>query len=110
MHSPALLLLLLLAISNSKLTQHHFDSTIGSKHDQLVDVNSLTSITNLAANNWILGSLTQDQYYAKRFLITKNHNTSLCSLDHPFVLKGTTTCAQCPLSTPIFNLETEKCV
>jgi hypothetical protein len=60
-------------------------------------------------NNWILGKDTLEQYYAKRLESTKKYNTTLCPVDKPFVILGTTACDQCPGNTPIFDLTEEKC-
>lgn len=97
----SLLLLTLFCIIHAKLLPH--DSAT-PEHDQLVNVKALANISNLAADNWVLGSISIDQYYSRRFNTTKNYNTSLCPLDKPFVLAGSTTCAQCPTAKPIFVL------
>jgi hypothetical protein len=54
--------------------------------------------------------MTLDQYYTKRFEITKAVNTVLCPISAPFVLSGQTACQQCPLKTPLFSLEDDKCI
>lgn len=38
------------------------------------------------------------------------HNTSLCPLATPYVLRGSTKCEQCPPSKPIFVLQNDSCV
>jgi hypothetical protein len=56
-----------------------------------------------------LGKYTQEQYYSKRFEITKKYNTALCPINKPFVIAGTTACAQCPENAPIFDLSDDTC-
>jgi hypothetical protein len=76
----------------------------------LADTTGFVNITNLDANNWIMGNMTQDEYDAKRFAISSQHNITLCPLSAPYVLKGTTTCQQCPAKTPIFVLANDTCI
>lgn len=86
------------------------NATTPSSNGGLVDAKQFTNVTNLDANNWIMGNMTQDEYDAKRFAISSQHNTSLCPLSKPFVLKGTTVCQQCPPATPIFVLANDSCI
>jgi hypothetical protein len=53
------LLTILLFLANSRLVVHH-DSMSFDSHSQLVNVNELANITNLEANNWVLGNITQN--------------------------------------------------
>jgi hypothetical protein len=76
--SPSfLLIIVLLTIGHCRLISHHEES-LKNEHQQIVNVKPFSNISNLAANNWILGNMTLDQYNEKRFEITKNFNTSLC--------------------------------
>jgi hypothetical protein len=68
------------------------------------------NVSNLDASNWIMGNMTMDEYNLKRFEISKKQNTSLCPINTPYVLKGKTTCEQCPPATPIFVLANDSCV
>lgn len=103
------LIVLLFCLGHSRIITHQ-TAPPSVDHSQMVNVNELTSISNLEANNWILGSISRDEYYAKRFAITKKYNTSLCPLDKPYVLAGSIDCAQCPPNAPIFVLENDTCV
>lgn len=59
----------------------------------LADTTGFTNITNLDGKGWILGNLTYEQYYKKRFEITTNKNTTLCPKETPFVIAGSTSCS-----------------
>jgi hypothetical protein len=88
----------------------HYSAQSSLNHDQIVNVKEFANITNLDANNWVLGDMTLDDYYAKRFEIIKNSNTSQCPLETPFVLKGHKDCQACPESAPLFSLSNDTCI
>ena len=76
----------------------------------LLDAKGYGNITNLDEGNWILGNITIEQYYAKRFDITTHQNSSQCSKETPYVMAGSSGCEQCPADKPIFVLENSTCI
>lgn len=76
----------------------------------LADTKNYKNISNLVGGNWVLGSLTLEQYYAKRFEISTHSSTALCPPEAPYVLKGKTDCEQCPSAAPVFSLESDTCI
>lgn len=76
----------------------------------LVDAKDYANISNLDEGNWILGNITIEQYYAKRFDITTHQNSSQCSKETPYVIAGSNGCQQCPADKPIFVLENSTCI
>lgn len=76
----------------------------------LVNATNFANISSLDAGNWVLGNLTLEGYYMKRFEITTKQNTVQCPLLTPYVLKGKKDCEQCPKTAPIFSLENDTCI
>lgn len=68
------------------------------------------NITNLDAQNWILGNMTWEEYLLIRFNQTSTTNLTQCDIATPFVVNGTTTCQQCPVTKPLFVLKNNSCV
>jgi hypothetical protein len=63
---PLLLLAIIINASHSKYIPHEL-AEIRKGHNDIANVNTYVKTSNLEASNWVLGSLTLDQYYAKRF-------------------------------------------
>ena len=70
----------------------------------LANATNFANISNLDARNWVLGNLTLQGYYSKRFDITTKQNTVQCPVSTPYVLKGKKDCEQCPKTAPVFSL------
>lgn len=56
-----LLAALLLAVATPALLPHHHQSA-SKAHDEIANVAQSVSVSNLEASNWVLGSLTFEQY------------------------------------------------
>jgi hypothetical protein len=95
----ALQLLLLSALifnsSSLSLKLHHLDGGIVVQN-------------NLAAPNWIYGSLTEQQLKKSVFdLMTQNVGLLKCNINYPFY--DGKKCINCAGETPYFNLSTKQC-
>lgn len=78
-------------------------SSISLNHDKQFLVRN-----NLAGDNWIYGSLTEQQLKQSIFeQMTQNQNLLKCVPEYPFF--DGTKCTSCPTSDPYFNLSTKKC-
>jgi hypothetical protein len=54
-----ILLIALLTAGHCRLISHHEES-LENEHQQIVNVKPFSNVSNLAANNWILGNMTLD--------------------------------------------------
>lgn len=64
--------------------------------------------SNLAAPNWVYGSLTEKDFKKSIFdLMTQNSNVLKCMTNFPFF--NGQKCINCDGQTPYFNLSTKKC-
>jgi hypothetical protein len=51
-----------------------------------MDISGFKNITNLDADNWILGNMTIEKYYVERFKVISNENTTQCDIATPYVI------------------------
>jgi len=99
---------------NSSTTTSSISNTTGNVTSDtvqvIIDVTKNGNITNLDAQNWILGNMTWEEYLLIRFNQTSTTNLTQCDITTPFVVNGTTTCQQCPVTKPLFVLKNNSCV
>jgi hypothetical protein len=73
----------------------------------LTDLSSNTYQTNIKANNWIYGGLTQSQLRLRYFSKSASLNVTNCPLETPFF--NGEKCINCAGAFPFWDMAKEKC-